>query len=187
MRLHRLRLLAAAFAATAAGAGAGAQDGPPRYEYCDTEEHRQFDFWVGLWEVYDTDSNDRVADSRIEKLAGGCAIVERYMPSPYLGTSSVSTWRPTERRWRQFAVTGVNDLEIFEGGMVDGAMVLNGTSTRRGGAVLTERMTYRPAADGSLRQIIESSANGGKEWTLLSDLTYRRSPASDPPMGAPAL
>ena len=43
---------------------------------CQSEAHRQFDFWVGEWNVY---SNDRHAGvNLIRKVHGGCVLHEDY-------------------------------------------------------------------------------------------------------------
>ena len=47
---------------------------------CAGPEHRQFDFWVGHWDVYPTGKRKLVAHSLIEKLYAGCAIRENWMP-----------------------------------------------------------------------------------------------------------
>lgn len=41
---------------------------PPRPPACETPEHRQFDFWVGRWDVYPTGTDRLIAHSLVEKL-----------------------------------------------------------------------------------------------------------------------
>ena len=60
------------------GAIAGATPPPPA---CETPEHRQFDFWIGHWDVYaKADPAKLVAHSLIESRHSGCAIRENWMP-----------------------------------------------------------------------------------------------------------
>ena len=57
--------------------GATAQSAPAEPP-CGSAEHRQFDFWVGEWDVFATGTSKQVATSRIEKLHGGCTIRENW-------------------------------------------------------------------------------------------------------------
>ena len=42
-------------------------------------EARQFDFWIGDWEVYNNlYPNHRVGTSKIESISGGCSILENW-------------------------------------------------------------------------------------------------------------
>src|SRR5688572_12504246 len=54
---------------------------------CSDPAYRQFDFWVGKWEVFRPDG--KVAGTnRIEKEYGGCVLHERYAtPGRYTGES----------------------------------------------------------------------------------------------------
>src|SRR5215510_6708395 len=41
---------------------------------CDTPKHKQFDFWLGDWQVFDAASNQLIAFDRIEKQFRGCVV-----------------------------------------------------------------------------------------------------------------
>jgi len=48
---------------------------------CARAEYRQFDFWIGSWDVYPTDgSSQLVAHSLIESVYNGCGLRENWMP-----------------------------------------------------------------------------------------------------------
>ena len=51
---------------------------------CDSQENRQFDFWVGHWKVFDAVSGKPAGESVIERLYGGCTI--RVSPVSTCGT-----------------------------------------------------------------------------------------------------
>ena len=61
-------------------------------------------------------------------------------------------------------------VTVFEGGVRDGAMVLEAPG--RAGSI--QRMTVSPEPDGSVRQRGESSSDGGATWTPGYDFRYRR-------------
>lgn len=144
---------------------------------CAAPEHRQFDFWAGRWDVYRTGTDQLVAHSLIERLFNDCVIRETWMPLQGGGGSSLNSWRPAERRWRQLWADGANGWVAFEGGLEGEAMVLTGAWQNPDGSPNLTRMTYTHAADGSVRQAGAVSTDGGQSWMPSFDLTYR--PAAD--------
>lgn len=161
----------AALALMTATAAAGQTSAPP--PACETPEHRQFDFWVGNWDVHRTDTNQRVARSLIEKLYGGCAVRENWMPIGGAGGGSLNSWRPAEKKWRQTWTDTGNNWNEYAGGMEAGMMVLTGTSAKAAGTTVPVRMTYERKPDGSVVQTGYQSADGGKTWSLTYQYAYR--------------
>ena len=142
---------------------------------CVSEAHRAFDFWVGRWDVYRTDTGALVAHSLIERMYDGCAIRESWMPHARAGGGSLSSYDPAARRWRQVWVDSTNGYATFEGGIEDGAMVLTGRwlGFNGPGTEALARMTYTRRDGGAVSQRVESSGDGGRTWTLSADLLYR--------------
>ena len=158
-------------------AQAAAPPPPPPPPACTASEHRQFDFWVGQWTVTPTGKDKVVASSVIEKLYGGCAIRENWMP--LTGTAGGSLNNYYEGRWRQTWVDAANSRVDFTGGLVDGKMVLTGDwkGVNGPGKDALIRMTYSKNPDGSVRQHGEQSTDAGKTWSTSYDFTYRPKPA----------
>ncbi|HYE45975.1 MAG TPA: hypothetical protein VEA44_09420 [Caulobacter sp.] len=153
----------------AAGAPALAQTTPAAApQPCSGPERAQFDFWVGDWDVYPTGKDTLVAHSTIEKLYGGCAVRENWKPLKGTGGGSLNAWVPAEKAWRQSWADSSGAWVEFKGGWSGKAMVLQGDWSG-----VTTRMTYTPAADGSVRQHGETTKDGGQTWTTSFDLTYR--------------
>lgn len=142
---------------------------------CTAPEFRQFDFWVGRWDVYPTGTDQLVAHSLIENLYAGCAIRENWMPLPGQGGDggSLNSYRPAEHRWRQTWTDAGNSLVDFYGGIEDGKMVLTGTRPGPNGAEFLVRMEFSRNADGSVRQVGTRSADHGQSWQPRYDFTYR--------------
>ncbi len=144
---------------------------PPR---CDTPEYSQFDFWVGEWDVYPSGSENKVADSKIEKLYYGCAIRENWMPLNKINGGSLNTYDPQTERWHQLWIGSSPGRVQFEGGLVDGSMVLTGYWGKDPqGNVSMTRMTYTLQEDGSVRQFGQSSSDHGVTWSTSFDFIYR--------------
>jgi len=155
----------------------GGQPAAPPPPPCETPEHRQFDFWVGKWDVYRTDTDQLVAHSLIEKLYGGCAVRENWMPIGGTGGGSLNSWRPAERKWHQAWTDSGNNWNEYAGGIDGGLMVLTGSSAKAGGAAVPVRITYEAKA-GNVVQTGYQSADGGKTWSLTYQFLYR--PAGSP-------
>lgn len=147
----------------------------PAQAGCDGAESRQFDFWVGRWQVSLTSKPDgHVADSLIEKLYGGCAIRENWMPLKGDAGGSLSSYVPDQKAWRQTWVDASGARVDFSGGWNGHAMILTGLWPQPGHPKQLTRMTYTQGADGSVRQLGESSDDRGKTWQPSFDFTYRR-------------
>jgi hypothetical protein len=142
---------------------------------CDSPEHRQFDFWVGEWDVFQTGKDAPVATSRIERLYAGCVIRENWMPNQGSAGGSLNMYDARDRKWRQTWADASGSWVEFAGGFERDAMVLTGTW--RGGSGPGKdnitRMTYTHNPDGSVRQLGEASTDQGKSWGPSFDFTYR--------------
>lgn len=145
---------------------------------CSDADHRALNFWLGDWDV-STRAGVVVATSTISSLADGCAIEENFhqtvgpggVATSYRGASYSVFDAGGGGRWRQFYVDSVGSVTVFEGGIVDGAMVL----IAPGAPGVIQRMIVAPQADGSVRQTGATSRNGGETWSTGGyDFTYRR-------------
>jgi len=142
---------------------------------CNSAESRQFDFWVGRWSVSPNGHPEKhVADSLIEKLYQGCAIRENWSPLHSGGGGSLSSYVPEEHGWRQTWVDSAGARVDFTGGWTGSAMVLTGVWPQPGHPAQLTRMTYTAGADGSVRQLGETSDDGGKTWRPSFDFIYRK-------------
>jgi hypothetical protein len=161
---------------------AGAQAPAPQPRPCASPVHRQFDFWLGTWDV--VGANGRFAGvNRIELVDGGCALYESWSSGGggYTGRSLNSVGG--DGRWRQTWVDSSGLRLELAGGLVDGKMVLEGEtpSTTAGAPPVKNRITWSPQAEGRVRQHWETSADAGKTWTTAFDGTYHpvKSPAAE--------
>ncbi len=140
---------------------------------CDTPEHRAFDFWIGEWEVWANDQ--RAGSNRIERVLGGCALAEHWLGASGVEGLSYNAWDSGTRRWRQFWVAGRGEVLELEGGLRDGAMVLEGVRPNpRTRAPQRQRIVWTRQDDGSVRQLWETSDDGGATWQVAFDGRYRR-------------
>ena len=176
--------------AAASGAPSGAQTAPsaaiPAPTSCSGPEHRQFDFWVGDWDLYQRGKEQLVGHNLIEKLFDGCVIRETWTPlrrpgqAGLSGGSSLNHYDRGQGRWHQTWIDSSNTRVIFEGGMVGDKMVLAGfwpgvNGPGKDGLV---RMTYVKISTNQVDQIGEVSTDHGITWNPSFGFTYkRRNPA----------
>jgi hypothetical protein len=140
---------------------------------CSSEQHRQFDFWVGHWDV--TSGGQPAGGNHIERVSNGCALAEHWTSAtPGFTGSSLKMLDRTSGQWHQTWVDSSGLLLQLDGGLVDGEMILSGELPGPDGGTVTHRITWTPNADGSVRQHWETSPDG-QEWTTAFDGLYVRS------------
>lgn len=150
----------------AATASAVAQTPP----LCADNAYRQFDFWLGEWEVHTKDGK-LAGTNHITREYGGCVIHERYTTDRGYAGESLNTWDAGRKRWHQSWVDNSGTLLLLDGGLRDGSMVMEGTTTATDGKETRHRITWTPNADGSVRQHWESTDTAGK-WVTAFDGWY---------------
>lgn len=147
---------------------------------CTTPIYRQFDFWVGQWDVLSPEGKF-VGTNRIERV-GDCFLQENWAAAGggYNGRSLNSVG--FDRKWHQtWTDTGGLRLELT-GGLIDGTMVMEGDTPSQDPkqkAPTRNRITWSPQAEGVVRQLWETSTDEGKTWTTSFDGRYH--PASQAP------
>lgn len=143
---------------------------------CPRSEHRQFDFWIGSWEVFDKDEN-LVGKNQITSVLGGCAIQEswRSTRSSFAG-SSFNAFDASRDVWHQTWLDTSGTVLFLDGGLDDdGRMVLQGRRAKRDGpGRVLDRIVWTPEGDGSVRQLWETSEDEGESWKMVFDGLYRR-------------
>lgn len=172
LRLLRAFLPAVLLAALAPAVPAAAQSGPPR---CATPEHRAFDFWAGEWDVFTPDGR-QAGTNVISVVMGGCVLHERYQGGSGYHGESFNVYDASRGVWHQSWVDTGGLLLLLEGGLRNGAMVLEGVTVDPEGEEILNRITWTPLdEDGSrVRQHWERSADGGQQWSTVFDGEYRR-------------
>ncbi|CAG0996105.1 hypothetical protein BURK1_02546 [Burkholderiales bacterium] len=139
---------------------------------CDAPAYREFDFWLGEWNVRTPDG--RLAGvNRIEREYGGCVLHERYDTGKGYRGESLNTWDAARKVWHQAWVDSSGTLLLLEGRLAAGSMLLEGQTIEPDGRATRHRITWTPDAGGSVRQLWESTdANG--TWTVAFDGRYTR-------------
>ncbi|HEU5303476.1 MAG TPA: hypothetical protein VFU40_02420 [Gemmatimonadales bacterium] len=124
--------------------------------------------------------SDLVGTNRISRILKGCAVLEEWKDVEGGEGRSLFYYDRATRRWKQVWVTSLatSALGTKEKRLV--ARLANGGTRFQGeiptpsGGVLLDRTTLEPRADGSVRQLIETSRDGGTTWQAIFDAIYLR-------------
>jgi hypothetical protein len=83
---------------------------------CARAEYRQFDFWIGSWDVYPTGGRQLVAHSLIESVYNRCGLRENWMPLKTQNSGgSLNIYVSGEKLWRQTWIDSSGARVDFKG------------------------------------------------------------------------
>jgi hypothetical protein len=139
---------------------------------CASPVYRQFDFWLGDWDVFDSHSQSKVARVHVTRTLDDCVLLEEYRGSDGHEGQSFSIYDGPRALWHQTWVTNRGQLLVIEGNLRAGAMELSGSERLADGTVRLVRGTWQPSHDG-VREVAVRSTDGGKTWTEWFDLVFR--------------
>jgi Tetratricopeptide repeat len=134
---------------------------------------RQFDFWVGEWDVT-SPNGTLVGRSKIEPITSGCALLEHWNGVNGGTGKSLSAYNGRTKKWQQFWVNASGEIHEYSGSLVGNEMRIEGPGTFRNGRQDMKRMTLTKLDDGRVRQKGEVSQDGGKTFAPQYDFIYTR-------------
>lgn len=169
----RAALILAALWIAGAGAAAGQQPGLPP---CDSDEHRQFDFWLGEWEVR-TEDGQFAGTNRITKDFGDCALREEWTGSDGGRGESFNLFDAMGGHWHQTWVDDRGRVLLLDGGLDSrGRMVLSGERPAPEGGTVIHEIAWEPREDGSVVQVWSVSSDAGATWRQVFRGIYTKNP-----------
>jgi hypothetical protein len=132
---------------------------------CKAAEHRQFDFWVGDWDVVPNGKpaapGQKPSRNTIVKSHGGCVLVENWDAGTQTG-QSFNIYDRSRGQWHQTWVDSNGGLHDYWGELLR----------------MRVRLTFFDLGDGKVRQLSERLESGG--WAVNYDLLYTRRPVAPP-------
>lgn len=171
---------------------AGVRSPAPTRPSCEEAERRQFDFWLGTWNVQqrirsaDGTYLEFPAVDTVRSTLDGCAIREHWhgtvqffwagMTRPVmLDGLSVRAWDRDAGVWRIHWMDSLDPRfgEPFSGTFSDGKGVFTLEAPGRDGAMSLRRITFTPRADGSVDWELAVRRDGG-EWVVLWTMHFTR-------------
>jgi tetratricopeptide (TPR) repeat protein len=145
---------------------------------CEYDPHfRELDYWIGEWEVRGVNAPPQAPPSTsvIAKVHSGCVILETYNAPGYAG-QSFNIYDRSKGQWHQTWVDTTGGLHEYWGGPKDGSIIYEGSIPPAPGQKERSqtRMSLLKIGPDTVRQLGETSADGGKTWQVAYDLTYTR-------------
>lgn len=133
-----------------------------------TPENRQFDFWIGEWNV-ETTTGQKAGSSKVERILNGCALLENWSGGG--DGKSLNIYNAHRKQWQQFWVDASGEVHEYAGGLVNGEMRFEGPASDHDGNRTMRRMTFTRLDGGRVKQKGEVSPDG-KSWTVEYELIY---------------
>ena len=136
------------------------------------------DFWLGEWDVLVGDQV--VGTNRITRVLKGCAVLEEWRDAMGGEGRSLFYVEPGTHRWKQVWVTddagqvgGTKEKHLIAR-LPDGGVRFQGELPLPDGRLVLDRTTLTPIRPGEVRQLNETSRDGGTTWRAGFDARYRK-------------
>ncbi|WP_040368053.1 hypothetical protein [Balneola vulgaris] len=143
---------------------------------CNTPEHRQFDFWVGDWNVLDANGT-QLGTSKVELILNDCVIFENWTSNnPGYAGKSFNYYNPFTAKWNQKWID-TNGLPIeFEGSFDPEAQALiySATTLNQNGQLVQNKLSFYKKSEDYVNQVWEQSTDAGNTWRVVFDGHYYR-------------
>jgi hypothetical protein len=134
--------------------------------------YKQFDFWLGDWNVSDA-AGKLIGRDHVAHAFGGCVVQESWTSVDGGTGGSFSMYDVSRKLWHQTWVDSSGTLVVLEGALKDGRMMLTGQQVDEKGKTEQTRMTWTQE-NGKVRQLWEASADGGKTWKVIFEAIYTK-------------
>lgn len=147
---------------------------------CTDPVYRQFDFWLGEWEAYNTKGN-KAGDSKISLILDSCIILEEWTSSAVPGSKlytgkSFNTYNANSKQWQQTWVDNAGGSMEFLNGKYDDRKIIFLTNPFHFSkdTMAIRQLTFYNINPDKVRQHGEISKDKGVNWQTEYDLEYRR-------------
>ncbi len=137
-------------------------------------EYRQFDFWIGEWDVVTTQGQQPVGSSSIQLILGKCVIFENWTGGAGGVGKSFNIYNANTKKWEQIWVDSSGGLMKFEGVLNNNILDYYGDAFAPNGAPSKRHLQFFNQGPDKVRQFSQMSTDGGKTWTVEYDFTYLR-------------
>ena len=138
-------------------------------------KQREFDFWIGEWDVFQSGTTQLVGHSLVQKVSGECALLENWDASRGGGTGkSLNYFDALNNSWEQDWIGSMGGAQRYLNGVYkDSAMRFTYEATNNGKKV-TGNFIFYNLGPGKVRQYQDASEDGGKTFTVSYDFIYIR-------------
>jgi hypothetical protein len=147
---------------------------------CSGPQFRQFDFWIGEWDVFGK-SGQKAGDSKISLILDSCIILEEWISANiqqglrYAG-KSFNTWNAASKEWQQTWVDNTGNTTAYTHGKFEDKKIIFNTDPFpfSKDTIAVRRLTFFNMGNDKVRQLGEITKDKGTTWVTEYDLEYRR-------------
>ena len=141
--------------------------------------NHQFDFWVGMWDVTPWQvaaptAQQKLGENDVHPILEHCVISENWTGARGSNGKSYNFFDPNLKRWRQVWIDDSGGVLDYTGDFRDGAMRFLGWTLDAQGQRVEQRLTFFNVAPDTVRQLFETSKDGGRTWVAGFDGRYVR-------------
>ncbi len=136
---------------------------------------KEFDFWIGEWDVFQNGSNLKVGNSLVQKVSGECALLENWDAVVSTNTGkSLNYYDAAAKSWVQDWIGSIGGSQRYINGVYkDSAMRFTYENITEGKKTNGNFIFYNMGPD-KVRQYQNASEDGGKTFTVSYDYIYIR-------------
>ncbi|HED65194.1 MAG TPA: hypothetical protein ENJ09_06515 [Planctomycetes bacterium] len=135
---------------------------------------RLFDFYVGDWSMWNGDNVEHLLSVSSTLDGHGLTASAKDAKTGASVATSTFVYAPEQGVWRQVWVSRDGMVVTLEGGLADGAIVLEQT-TQNGARETGARSIFSEIRPDGFRYEWQTSEDGGKTWKTVATRTFTRS------------
>jgi hypothetical protein len=143
-------------------------------------KYRQFDFWIGDWDVFGKTGN-KAGESHIELILDSCIILENWKSANsfkglYYSGKSFNAYNARINQWQQTWVDNIGGKTEYSDGRFENDKMVFQTKPYlfNKDTMAIQRLTFYNLGPEKVRQHGEISKDNGTTWATTYDLEYRR-------------
>ena len=135
-------------------------------------EYKQFDFWVGEWNVQNR--GQQAGTNSVQRILDGCVLLENWTSASGGTGKSFNFYDASTGKWQQTWVDSTGNVLNLNGEYKDNALRFTGETRSQRGVKTMHHLTFFNLGPERVRQLWEQSTDDGKTWNVVWDGTYIR-------------
>lgn len=135
--------------------------------------YRQFDFWIGEWEVFNP-AGQKVGTNSVQQILGDCVLLENWTSATGSMGKSFNTFNSSTGKWQQTWVDDKGTVLELAGTLNGNILTFEATVHDTAGVATQHRLSFTSIAPNTVRQFWEQSTDGGATWSVAFDGKYVR-------------
>lgn len=140
---------------------------------CCSPEHRQFDFWIGDWEVFN-EKGIKIGENLVEPLEDQCIISENWKGSKGGSGKSFNYYDPENETWNQLWISNSGNILKLKGKATEGQMMMKSELQHGPKGNFYNQITWTRNEDGSVTQLWEILNKDGQSVAQNFKGIYRK-------------